>query len=178
TLSISAMAEASPENKVIIRKGTGTKQDGSTVSADTWVEVAEDNTITVVADPKYGTFNSWSIYVVSEVTDTAAGTANGFGAASLVNLATKDKAATAVEGTDYEIVSGTLKTTTLTVRPISKIAICGNYSNTITDPLSDSSTPGTSTAPKTGDMNKVIYVSIAMLAAAAVVFTVKRQLSK
>ena len=181
TLSISAMAEASPENKVIIRKATGTKQDGSSVAVDTWAEIAEDNTITVVADPKYGTFNSWSIYVVSEVTGTAAGTSNGFGTANLVELATKETATAAKEGVDYTIVSGTLTTTTLTVRPISRIAICGNYSNTITDPLSSSSTPGSATAPVTGEtnnLNKIMVVSVVMLAAAAVVFGVKRQLSK
>lgn len=184
TLSISAMAEASPENKVIIRKGTGTKQDGSTVPADTYVELAEDNTITVTADPKYGTFVNWSVYVVSEVTGTAKGTSNGIGAANVLELATKTTATDAKQGVDYTIVSGSLTATTMTVKPISRIAICGNYKNAagevlITDPLSSSDTAGTpSGSPTTNDVNKVLYVSLFMLAAAAVVFGVKRQLSK
>ena len=159
TLSITAMAQESPQNKVIVRQGIGTKADGSSVSVDTFVEIAEDGTITVVADEeKYGTFDSWSIYVVSDAAE---------------------KATDAKEGTDYTIVKGTLKTKTLTVRPINRIAICGNYKGTITDPLSASSVPGTKPdkSVKTSDLS-VMYIAIVMLAAGALVFGAKRQLSK
>ena len=184
TLSVAAMAEASPENKVIVRKGTGTKADGTVVPEDTFVEIAEDGTITVTADPKYGTFVNWSVYVISDVTGTASTSEFGAGAASILNLATTTKATDAKQGTDYTIVAGTLTTTTLTVRPISRIAICGNYKNAagqtlITDPLSASSVEGkaTDTSSKTNDVNYV-YIAIVMLAAAAVVFGAKRQFSK
>ena len=167
TLSVSAMAAGSPENNVIVRKGDASKQTGDTSASfpvDTFVEVAPDNTVTVVANEKtYGTFNSWSIYVLSNV----AGTSGAL------------KATAAKAGVDYTVVSGNLKSKTLVIKSINRLAVCGNYGGTITDPLSASTVPGTKPdkSPKHGDLN-VMYIAIAMLAAGAVLFGAKRQLSK
>lgn len=180
TLSVAAMAASSPENKVIIRKGTGTKNvDGSVIPADTYVELGDGGTITVIADEeKYGKFDSWSIYVISDVTGVSAGTSFAAGAASVLNLATEQKATTAKEGTDYTVVEGSLTAKKLTVKPLTRITICGNYAGTITDPLSDSSVPGKpDKSSKTSDLG-VMYIAIVMLAAGALVFGAKRQLSK
>lgn len=180
TLSVAAIAAASPENKVIIRKGIGTKnQDGSSIPEDTYVEIAEDGTITAIADEaKYGKFNSWTIYVISEVTGVSAGTSFGSGVASVLNLATTSKATVAKAGTDYTWVEGNLTAKKIVIKPISKVAICGNYNNTITDPLSPSSTAGKpDTSSKTNDLG-IVYAAIIMLAAGAVLFGAKRQLSK
>ena len=183
TLSVSAMATASPENKVMLRKGFGSKQTGDTSGSfpvDTFIEVSSDNTVTAVADEKtYGTFDSWSIYVVTDVTGTSAATSTGISAASVLELAVTQKATPAKEGVDYTVVSGNLKSKTLVIKPINRLIICGNYSGTITDPLSASSVPGTKPdkSPKHGDLN-VMYIAIVMLAAGAVLFGAKRQLSK
>ena len=185
TLTVAAMAAASPETKVIIRKGTATKnQDGSTIPVDTFVEVGENGTITVIADEaKYGKFIDWSIYVISDVTGVSASTPFGAGAAKILNLATESKATNAVDGKDYTVVEGTLTTKKLTVRPISKIAICGNYYNekgekTITDPLSASDVAGKpDKSSKTNDFG-ILYAAVIMLAAGALIFGAKRQLSK
>lgn len=178
-LSVSAMALESPQNNVIFRKCTAEK-DGTTVPEDTFIEVAEDGTVTAKAnEAKYGTFNSWSIYVISDVTGTSAATSTGVSAASVLELAVTQKATVAKEGVDYTVVSGNLKSQTLVIKPINRLAICGNYSGTITDPLSASSVPGTKSdkSGRWGDLN-VMYVAIVMLAAGAVLFGAKRQLSK
>lgn len=163
TLSFAAMAAESPENKVIFRKCMAEKGD-TAVSEDTFVEVAEGGTVTAKAnEAKYGKFNGWSVYVISDV----AGTSGAL------------KATAAKAGVDYTVVSGNLKSKTLVIKPIKRLAICGNYKGTITDPLSASTVPGTKPdkTSKWGDSG-VMYIAIAMLAAGAVLFGAKRQLSK
>ena len=161
TLSVSVLAESSPENKVIIRKGVGTKQDGSGIPADTFVEVAEDSSVTVTANEKvYGKFNKWSIYVIKNVGGT-------------------EQTVEAKEGVDYTIVSGSLKDGTIVIKPINQVVIAGNYNNTITDPLETSEKPGKPvSSSKTGSDLSVMYIALVLLAASAVVFGAKRQLSK
>lgn len=164
TISLTAMAAPSPENSVIIRKGDGTAQDGSSIPEDTYVSVAEDNTVTIKAgDEKvYGKFDSWSIYVLQAIPGT-----------------TKYKAVAAKLNVDYVIVSGSLDSDTLVIKPLTKISVCGNYADTVTDPLSVSSVPGTKTdkGPKTGDMS-AMYIAVLLLAGCAFAFGAKRQLSK
>ena len=84
----------------------------------------------------------------------------------------------AKEGTDYTVKSGSLGDKNLTIVPISRVAITGNYGGKITDPAKPS-TAVTSSAnsPKTGDVN-VAYAIMVLLAAGALVFGAKRQLSK
>lgn len=187
TLSVSAFAESSPESGVIIIKGIGTKQSGASIPKDTYVQISEDEIITAVADEEtYGKFIDWSIYVIDTATGTAAEFNAGAGAASVLNLATATYS-TAKEGTDYTILSGySLKTKTIKIKRIGehKLAICGNYYNekgqkTVTDPLKTSDAPGNpTTSSHTSNDLGIMYVAIVMLAAAAVVFGVKRQLSK
>lgn len=263
TISVTAFAASSPQNKVIVRKAVATKQDGTIIAVDTPVDVADDNTVTAVADEKtYGKFDGWKIYIVDETTgevtekeavvnvdyklvkgdansqeitiipinkiaiagnyagkttdptkssniDTNVMVRKGFGAREdgttfdsdkFVEIAVNgvltatadektygkfnswsvyvvgDKTVAAKEGTDYSIASGSLKSKEVKVKVLTtkKIIICGNYAGTITDPDKGSAEKG---SPKTGDLN-VIYVALVLLAAAAVVFGAKRQLSK
>lgn len=115
TLSVSVLAESSPQNTIIIRRGVGTKQDGSNIPQDTFVEVAANNTVTVKANEKtYGKFNSWTIYVVTD----------------------DGEYVEAEEGVDFEIVNGSLDSTTLTFKSLSDspLTVAGNYNGEITDP--------------------------------------------
>ncbi len=157
TVSVSAFAASSPANKVKVVAGIGTKQDGGSIPTDTFVDIADDSSITVVADEKnYGKFDKWIIYIIND---------NG--------TYTEAK-----EGTDYTVKSGSLGDKNLTIVPISRVAITGNYGGKITDPAKPS-TAVTSSAnsPKTGDVN-VAYAIMVLLAAGALVFGAKRQLSK
>lgn len=159
TLSLVVMAESSPKTSVVVRKGTISKLDGTTVPADTYVEVAEDNTVTVKSDKTYGNFNKWSIYKVVQ-------TANG--------TTTYEEAK---EGVDYTIVSGSLKDGTLVIKPLTEIVVAGDYNNVTTNPANASSVSGSSHSSKTGDV-EVMYIAFALLAAGAVLLGAKKQLSK
>ena len=118
TLTVSAMAVSSPENKVIVREGTATQEDGTTIPEDTFAAVSDDHSITVTANEKvYGKFNNWTIFVVKQTGSTGA-----------------VEYTAAKEGVDYTIVSGSLTDGTLVIKPISQIAVCGNYASKTTDP--------------------------------------------
>ena len=157
TLSVSAFAAESPSNKVVIIKGVGTKEDGTVVPVDTFVDVADDSSVTVVADEKtYGKFDGWTIYLVDD----------------------DGNYTEAKEGVDYTVKEGDLSSDKLVIVPINKIAIAGNYGGKITDPAKGSGTNGTTKdSPKTGDLN-VMYAVVLLLAASAFAFGAKRQLSK
>lgn len=157
TLSVTAFAAESPSNKVVVVKGVGTKQDGTVVPVDTFVDIADDSSVTVVADEKtYGKFDGWTIFIVND-----------------------DGTYTeAKEGTDYTVKEGDLFSDKIVIVPINKIAIAGNYAGKITDPAKGSKPQDTQKdSPKTGDID-VMYAVVLLLAAGAVVFGAKRQLSK
>ena len=157
TLSVAVMAESSPQTKVIVRKGNAYKQDNATIPEDTAVEIGEDDTVKVKANEKtYGKFNNWTIYVINE----------------------DGEYEEAVQGVDYEIVSGSLNDGTLVIKPINKITIAGNYNGTITDPAKASTVPGKKpSSSKTGDI-EVMYIALALLAAGAVALGAKKQFAK
>ena len=157
TLTVTAFAAASPSNKVVIRKGVGTKGDGTVVPVDTFVNIADDSSVTVVADEKtYGKFDGWSIYLVDD----------------------DGNYTEAKEGVDYIIKEGSLSSGKIVIVPINKIAVAGNYGGKITDPSKGSGAGNTSTdSPKTGDLS-IMYAVATLLAAGAIVFGAKRQLSK
>lgn len=180
--SVTAFAAQSPVAKeqvtVVLRKAGGIKgveKDDVKYTLDGGTE------ITVVADEaKYGTFNNWTIYKAeTEATTTATPVGGGIMtlSAAVLNLATKTTTATAPA--DYEIVKGSLTSKELTILTHSDLIICGNYNNKVTDPASNSTASGTDTdeSPKTGDV-KALCAVIVMLASAAVVFGVKKQLVK
>lgn len=79
---------------------------------------------------------------------------------------------TAGEGVDYEYVSGSKSDRKVTIKALNDIIICANFGDKITDPST-----GEAVSPKTAD-TAVIYLTIVMLAALAVSFTAKKQLSK
>ncbi len=157
TLSVTAFAVGSPSNKVVVRKGVGTKQDGTVIPVDTFVDISDDSSVTIVADEKtYGKFDGWTIYLVNE-----------------------DGTYTeAKPGVDYTVKEGDLSSDKLVIVPINKIAVAGNYAGKITDPAKSSDVEGTKKdSPKTGDID-IMYAVAVLLAAGAVIFGAKRQLSK
>lgn len=148
-LPVMALAVDSPvapeKIKIVVQRGT---IEGNTTNT---VEVSSGTgTITVVADPTKGTFREWMVYKVED--DSATGAAIGDVTAAV-------KYTKAVQGTDYEIVSGSLTTSPMTVRPMTDIVITGNYDKTITDPQTGEAKD---TAPKTG--YTAIFAVIAVLA--------------
>ena len=168
TVSVSVMAASSPQNNVIVIKGEGTDESGAAIKEDTYVTVSENGVITVTSSSKYGKFDSWSIYVVEETVDPTTGVAK-----KVTRLAKLNE--------DFVIVTGDLKSDTIKIKPISsgvKIAVAGNYGNTITDPLKTSDAAGTpAKSDKTGDASAMLLV-VSLLSGAAVLFGAKRQFSK
>ncbi len=179
--SVTAFAAESPTagSKVTV---TIRKADGVAPAEKEDIEYTVDNgaTITVKADEAtYGTFNSWSIYKATETVDGVSAPVKSdiITLNAAINLATKITTTTAVEGTDYEIVSGSLTAKELTVKVKTDVIICGNYNGKITDPVVNSTADNSATAPKTGDMT-VLYAAIIMLAVVAFGFGVKKVYSK
>ena len=95
---------------------------------------------------------------------------------SVLNLAAA-KTEDAVQGTDYEIVKGSLTTEEMTIKLNTSVIVCGNYDNVKTDPNVSSTADGSDSAPSTGDMT-VAYALVVMLAVAAFGFGVKKVYSK
>ena len=175
-LPVMALAADSPAAeemvKVVIQKGTTDSQK------QTNDVVRGRGTITVTADPTQGTFREWIIYKVTD--DAATG-------AAIADVTAATKYTKAVEGTDYEVVSGTLTTSPLTVRPLTDIVITGNYNKTVTNTttgktevvkmITDPQTGAvTETSPKTG-VNTAILVVIAVLALAGAGVATKKVLA-
>ena len=162
-LPVMALAVDSPAatemTKIVVQKATIQGVENTTV------EVARGTgTITVVADPTQGIFREWMVYKVED--DAATGAAIG-------DVTAATKYTKAVQGTDYEIVSGTLTTSPLTVRPLTDIVITGNYDKKITDPQTGEMKE---TAPKTG-ANAVVFAVVAVLALAGAGIATKKVLA-
>ena len=104
------------------------------------------------SDDKNGVFNSWSVYRVEG-----------------------NKTVPTVEGVDYEIVTGGLTTSEMSIKVNAAIVVCGNYNNVTTNPLDYISLDGSS--PQTGDVTAV-YAMIVMFAVVAFGFGVKKVSSK
>ena len=168
---------------VMVRKADATNEAGDALPENKYFDASVGDKITVEANDKYGKFDSWSIYVISDVADLSANGAAITGTAKILNLAATQKAAAAKSGTDYKVVDGSLTSESLTVEILKdeKIVICGNYDGKITDPLSGEATVDSgkkdSNSPGTNDIS-VMYAVFALLAAGAIVFGVKKQLSK
>lgn len=146
---------------------------------DTEYTLDKGTTITVKANSKYGTFNSWSVYKVeASVEGVSAPVNTGVMTLSAVkNLATTTKTVDAVAGTDYEIVKGSLTTAEMTIKLNTAVIVCGNYNNVKTDPNVVSGADDSDSAPQTGDMTAV-YAVVVMLAVVAFGFGVKKVYSK
>lgn len=167
--AVTAFAAESP---VATKKATVTVRKAAIADSvgkvDTEFTVETGDTVTVKAENKYGTFNSWSIY--KEVAATTTGMIT-------LNVAAATKYVEAVEGVDYEIVSGSLTSSELTVKLNSSVIICGNYDNVKTDPSAPSVSDSSDKSPATNDMT-VAYAVIVMLAVAAFGFGLKKVYSK
>ena len=151
--SVTAFAAESPtaDSKVTItiRKSDFVGFDGK---SDVKYTVDDNSTITVKNNSSYGKFNSWSFYKVANSVE-------------------------AVEGVDYEIVSGTVNSQEMTIKVKTSLIVCANYNDVKTEPLSDSNTDNSSSAPQTADYT-VVYAVLSVLAASAFVFGVKKVYSK
>lgn len=171
--SVTAFAADSPSatEKVIatVRKADVVDPAGK---ADIEYTLDKGATLTVKANSKYGTFNSWSVYKVD-----AADAITGMITLSAVKNLASTKTVDAVAGTDYEIVKGSLTSTEMTIKLNTTVIVCGNYNNVKTDPNVVSGADGSASAPQTGDMT-VVYAVVIMLAAAAFTFGVKKVYSK
>lgn len=177
--SVTAFAAESPSAdqkiKVTVRKADLSDPAGK---VDVTYTIDKDGTITVKSNPKYGKFNDWSVYKVEA---TAAGVSapvnTGIVTLSAVKTLATTKTVDAVQGTDYEIVAGSLTATELTIKVNTSVIVCANYNNVKTDPNVASGADGSSSSPQTGDMT-VLYAVIVMLAVAAFGFGVKKVYSK
>lgn len=178
--SVTAFAADSPtateKVTVTVRKADVIDPAGK---VDTEYTLDAGSTITVKANAKYGTFNSWSVYKVeSAVEGVSAPVSSGVITLSAVkNLAATTKTVDAVVGTDYEIVKGSLTTTEMTIKLNTTVIVCGNYDNVKTDPNVASGADDSDSAPQTGDMT-ALYAVVVMLGVAAFAFGVKKVYSK
>lgn len=180
-LSVTAFAAESP---TATEKVTLTVRKAEVVDPAGKVDVEytfdKGTTLTVKADEaKYGTFKDWSVYkVVAAVEGVSAPVSNGVVTLSAVkNLAATTKTEKAVEGTDYEIVKGSLTSKEMTIKLNTAVIVCGNYGDKVTDPNASSNADGSASAPQTGDMT-VVYAVIVMLGVVAFGFGAKKAYSK
>ena len=179
-LSVTAFAAESPSASekitVKIRKSEYVDFSGK---PDVEYTVNVDSSITVKVDDKKDTFKSWSVYkVVSTVEGVSAPAKSGIiNLNSALKLASTTTVEPAVEGTDYEIVSGGLDKAQVTLKLKTSVIICANYGSVVTDPLVDSSADSSDSAPQTSDMTAV-YAVVIMLAVVAFGFGVKKVYSK
>lgn len=178
--SVTAFAAESPSATekvtVTVRKADVVDPAGK---VDTEYTFDAGTTITVKANSKYGTFNSWSVYKVEASVDgVSAPVSSGVVTLSAVkNLAATTTTVDAVAGTDYEIIKGSLTTSEMTIKLNTAVIVCGNYDNVKTDPNVVSGGDASDSAPQTSDMT-AIYAIVVMLAAAAFGFGVKKVYSK
>lgn len=120
-------------------------------SADQTFEInVEGETVKVKASTNRGTFNGWSIY-------------------KIVN----NQPVVAVEEVDFLIVKGDAQSNELEIKAKTDVIICANYNGQKTEPGNFDN----GGSPKTADMS-VVYVVVAMMAAAAIVFSAKKVYSK
>ena len=172
-LSVSVMAADSPSATekvtITVRKADVVDPAGK---VDTEYTFDAGTTITVKANAKYGTFNSWSVYK-----ETADAPTTGMVTLSVVKNLAAAKTVDAVEGTDYEIIKGSLTTSEMTIKLNTAVIVCGNYDNVKTDPNASSNADGSADAPATGDMT-IAYVMVIMLAVLTFGFGVKKVYSK
>ena len=151
TLSVSAMAANNspvPTTKATVTIHSAICADGI-LEEGKGVTVEIGSTVNIKKDDAEGKFDSWSIY--------------------------KKDGSVAVEGTDYVIVSGSLKNPTISLDVMADLVICGNYNGKITDPSTGK--PKDPVAPPTLDATAIVLVAL-MFGSAAVAFTAKKKLCK
>lgn len=151
--SVTAFAAESPvadeKVTVVVRKADYVDFDGK---SDVKYTVEKDKLITVQDDSEYGKFNSWTVYKA-------------------------DGSAEAVEGVDFEVVSGSFTEQKMTVKAKASIIVCANYNGVKTNPVVESNADNSASAPQTGDM-ATAYIAVIMLAAVVFGFGVKKAYSK
>lgn len=178
--SVTAFAADSPtateKVTVTVRKADVVDPTGK---VDVEYTLDKGATLTVKADSKYGTFNSWSVYKVEATAQGVSAPVNSgvITLSAVKNLATTTKTVDAVVGTDYEIVKGSLTSSEMTIKLNTTVIVCGNYDNVKTDPNVASGADNSDSAPETSDMT-VVYAMLVALAVVAFGFGVKKVYSK
>ncbi|MBR5473520.1 MAG: hypothetical protein IKU82_05990 [Clostridia bacterium] len=176
--SVTAFAAESPSANekvtVTVRKADVVNPAGK---VDTEYTFDAGTTITVKANSKYGTFNSWSVYKQETATGVSAPAKSDVITLSAVKALAATKTVDAVAGTDYEIVKGSLTSTEMTIKLNTAVIVCGNYDNVKTDPNVASGADKSPSAPQTGDMT-MVWALVVMLGVAAFGFGVKKVYSK
>ena len=176
--SVTAFAAESPSANekvtVTVRKADVVNPAGK---VDTEYTFDAGTTITVKANSKYGTFNSWSVYKEETATGVSAPVKSDVVTLSVAKTLAATKTVDAVAGTDYEIVKGSLTSTEMTIKLNTSVIVCGNYNNVKTDPNVASGADDSSSAPQTGDMT-MVWALVVMLGVAAFGFGVKKVYSK
>ena len=178
--SVTAFAADSPtatkKITITVRKADVVEPTGK---VDTEYTLDKGTTLTVKANSKYGTFNSWSVYKVeASVEGVSAPVNSGIITLSAVkNLAATTKTVDAVQGADYEIVKGSLTSSEMTIKLNTTVIVCGNYNNVKTDPNVASGADNSDSAPQTSDMT-LVYAVVVMLGIVAFGFGAKKVYSK
>lgn len=95
---------------------------------------------------------------------------------------TKEDGTTAVKDTDYELVSGTLMSDTIVIKPLNDLKVTENYSKIAeTTVVTTTKAPGPEdngpTSPDTGGSNLPALAAVALLAMTAA-FVAKKRLEK
>ena len=157
-LPVVAMAAKNPSSEkvfqVTVQKGA---VDGQTADKSQ-VTVAENGAITMKAVESAGKFNSWKVYKAVDAT-----------AAAAANV----KYVEATANVDYVIVSGSLTESTITIKPLTDIVVCGNYDGKITDPQTGNAS---SVSDKTG-YNFALLAVVCVLAVAGAGVAAKKAIA-
>ncbi|MBO4468374.1 MAG: hypothetical protein J5766_03645 [Clostridia bacterium] len=119
------------------------------------------NELTATADPSKGTFNSWSIYVVTYTPDGKK-VYNAAVAGKHFKIVVNGNPLTEAEMNSR--LEELLASNRITIIPLADIVICGNYNGKITSPKTFDYTP--------------YFMILALLALAGVAFSTKKALSK
>lgn len=148
-LSFSALAVDSPVATVKVNVTVRAAEVKSGIDKlDTAVSVDKGTVVKVAPDSSRGKFNSWSVY--------------------------KADGSLAVQGSDYELVEGTLTSSELSIKAQADLCVCGNYNGKTTDPITgEAKTPD---SPKTGDT--AVTCAVVMLLGAAFALSARKQLCK
>ena len=145
SLSVSVFAAGSSPEGVSYYKVHIIDGNGAKTQTEK-VPVGEE--ITLKADPDKGDFDEWKIF--------------------------KADGSIAVEGKDYEVVSGSLTKSPLVIIPMANLIITANYDGEETDFEIDN---GEVTSPQTGDVAVYALCSVMVLALAGAAVA-KKQLAK
>lgn len=180
TLSLTALAAsptASPVYKITLAGVGGVSEQNNSQNSGSidknaskklfTITVDENCNIVATADANAGRFDGWKIYKANSGTTGNVGVTNTLS----VNAVAAINFTVATPGVDYTVVSGSLTSNTLVIKPHTDLIITANYGGVVTNP--ETGEPTSDKSPATGDM-LLVYASVAMLAVLSVAFIYKK----